>query len=283
MQNKIALGTVQFGLDYGISNKVGKTSQAEVSKILEFCKEQNILTLDTAYGYGVSQEVLGQNDLSSFNLVTKFLPLGNGIPTIEKQVESSLELLNVDKLYGLLAHRPLDIVENPSYWKYLQSLKERGEVEKIGFSFNTLDELSNVIENHFIPDLVQIPYNFLDRRFEDAIIELKIKYDIEVHTRSTFLQGLFFMNMKELPAFFDPIKNIVEKIQTSDNAPIENTLIKFVMSKSFIDKVVLGVNNLAQLKQNLNQLNVKDDTILNIKLPEIPEKILLPSNWPKLS
>ena len=283
MKNKIALGTVQFGLDYGISNKAGKTSKAEVSKILEFCKEQGILTLDTAYGYGVSQEVLGQNDLSTFNLVTKFLPQDNGIPSIEKQVESSIELLNVDKLYGLLAHRPLDIVENPSNWKYLQSLKERGKVLKIGFSFNTLNELFNVIENNFIPDLVQIPYNFLDRRFEDAIIELKIKHDIEVHTRSTFLQGLFFMNMKELPVFFDPIKGVVEKIQTSNNAPIENTLIRFVTSKLFIDKVVLGVNNLVQLEQNLNQLNVKDKTILNIELPEIPNQILTPSNWPKLS
>ena len=57
---KLALGTVQFGLDYGITNSEGKVQIREVASILEYAKDKNINILDTASGYGNSEEVLGR-------------------------------------------------------------------------------------------------------------------------------------------------------------------------------------------------------------------------------
>lgn len=279
---KIALGTVQFGLDYGISNKKGKTDPKEVSKILEFCKQTGIFTLDTAYAYGNSQKILGKNDLSSFDLITKFLPKSEEIPYLKVQVEDSLTQLNINSIYGLLAHRPIELLNNSEDWEYLNFLKAQGIIKKKGFSLNNVEELEILIDNNFIPDLIQIPYNFLDRRFEKLVKKLKITYDIEIHTRSTFLQGLFFMDIRKLPSFFDPLKEIVQIIQSLD-LPTETFLLNHVISRSFIDKVVIGVNNLNQLRLNLNHIGEIKELNLNYNLAEIPEDILSPSKWPKLS
>ena len=64
--SKIALGTVQFGLNYGISNTNGQVPPEEIARILDYCKLNGIDTLDTAQGYGESEKVLSQFDLSSF-------------------------------------------------------------------------------------------------------------------------------------------------------------------------------------------------------------------------
>lgn len=94
--NKLALGTVQFGVDYGISNKKGKVSLDEVHEILEFAKSQGIDTIDTAQGYGESEKVLDIFELSGFKIITKII--GKGI------LEKSLENLNQKSIYGLMFH-----------------------------------------------------------------------------------------------------------------------------------------------------------------------------------
>src|SRR5690606_17205348 len=134
--NKIGLGTVQFGTDYGISNHNGKTTVGEVEKTLRCAKKYGVHYLDTAYAYGDSEEVLGNFDLSSFRIVSKYIPKDDVL--IEMQLERSLERLNVNYLYGYLAHRPLDLlVNNYKNLKLLESFKEKGLVEKIGASFNS--------------------------------------------------------------------------------------------------------------------------------------------------
>lgn len=52
---KIVLGTVQFGMNYGITNKNRQTSEEEVEKILEFAKNHSISVLDTAQDMGIQK------------------------------------------------------------------------------------------------------------------------------------------------------------------------------------------------------------------------------------
>ena len=127
---KLGLGTVQFGLDYGISNKQGITNLEEVRDILGFAKNAGIDLIDTAFGYGKSEEVLGKADVDGFRVVSKFLPESNGL-SIPQQVQTTLERLKTNQLYGLLAHRPADLLKNPDIWLYLQGLKQQGLVKTI--------------------------------------------------------------------------------------------------------------------------------------------------------
>lgn len=274
--NKIALGTVQFGLDYGISNLNGKTSSKEVSKILDYAKKYGIDTLDTASAYGESESVLGKHHTDHFNIVSKFINVRTP-SDLKKQLNNTLLALNQDKVYGYLAHRPEEIIKNKVLWETLLNFKREKKVLKIGFSLNTLKDVEALEKEYFIPDLIQVPYNYFDYRFENYIKDLKKKYGTEIHTRSTFLQGLFFINPEDLDQFFKPVLDELKRLRK--NKYMVSQLLQFVLNKPFIDKVVIGVNNSDQLSQNLKSIFVNCDALTNIDI-EIPERIITPSFWP---
>ena len=276
MINKLALGTVQFGLSYGISNKNGKTPVNEVSRILLAAKKLGINIIDTAYAYGNSQEVLGEVGVDGFKVVSKFIS-PTELETLDMQVETTCAQLRVKRFYAMLAHRPLSVIENPALWDILKQYKLSGIIQKIGFSFNTLSEANLVLSAGYIPDLIQVPFNYFDLRFVTIMKELKAK-GCEIHTRSAFLQGLFFLNPLELPEFFNPVKGILKDIK-QNYGPIEGSLLSFCINQDFIDRVVLGVNNQEQLLKNVNSISeAKPLPELNIN---IPHEILMPSMWPK--
>ena len=273
LESKIGLGTVQFGMAYGISNKNGQTSNDEVSQILKYAQGENIDILDSASAYGNSEEVLGENDLSYFNIVSKFMPPKDG-QSIFIQFEKSLKDLGVNSIYGYLAHRPLDLIENPSRWTELTKLKSSNRIKKIGFSLNDPLELDQLLERNLIPDLVQVPYNYFDRRFETALKNLK-QQGCEIHTRSTFLQGLFFVSPENLSEFFDEIKPNLKLLQ--EIPTLNGALLGFVLEKDFIHKAILGVENVNQLKHNVD--SIQNPTALPNLVNNISEDILIPSRW----
>ena len=85
---KIALGTAQFGLDYGISNNSGQVSYDETKLILK-AKQFKICTLDTAMSYGDCEKILGDIGVSQFNLITKLPPIPNNLLNIESWVTTN--------------------------------------------------------------------------------------------------------------------------------------------------------------------------------------------------
>lgn len=273
-KSKIGIGSVQFGLDYGIANKKGQTDSCEVSKILNYALCNNIHIIDTAAVYGSSELILGQNDLSGFKIISKFLTQSN--ETVNSQFNASITKLNVKYLYGYLAHRPLAVIQNRENWAELLELKSQGLIEKIGFSLNSPAELEAVLENNMCPDLIQVPYNYFDNRFKSLLIELKEK-GCEIHSRSTFLQGLFFTNPAKLPEYFDEVKgHLIQLQQTVKDLP--RALLNYVIQQPFIDKVIIGVETLSQLKENYE--DCEKATILSDCLEFISDEILMPSNWP---
>jgi aryl-alcohol dehydrogenase-like predicted oxidoreductase len=264
-RNKIGLGTVQFGLDYGISNSNGKTSQQEVESILQVARKFNINILDSASGYGDAEKVLGKNSLEDFNIVSKFLPPASGY-ILEQQIEQTLSHLKIKKLYAYLAHRPLDLLSAPDQWKQLEVYRKEGIIGKIGFSLNEPRELKALLKAGIIPDLVQVPYNYFDRRFENTIKDLRDQ-GCEIHTRSAFLQGLF-----------GEVKPILRELH-KNYKPLPGRLLNFVINKPFIDKVIIGVENSQQLKQNIRELE-KASSLPELDM-KISNNILIPSRWPK--
>ena len=163
---KLALGTAQFGLDYGISNSQGKTSLKEVGKILELAQEQNITIIDTAQEYGNSESILGEIHENRFKIITKINPQVSSIKTIETVVEESLTNLKVNSVYGVLFHSPQTVISNPYMVEKIKLLKNEGKIEKFGYSVYFPNELEDLITKYGMPDIVQLPFNHLDTRFE---------------------------------------------------------------------------------------------------------------------
>lgn len=275
-RSRLGIGTVQFGIPYGISNDIGKTSSEEVLKILILASNSGISTLDTAAAYGNAEDILGVYNLKKFKVVSKFMPPEKG-QKIRHQLYTCLTKLKTSTIYGFLSHRPLNLNENPWQWDELKQLRSEGLIQKIGYSLNELSELDILLNNDFFPDLIQVPFNYFDRRFVERMIELKDK-GCEIHTRSSFLQGLFFADMNQLSTYFDEVKPIIKSLQESIIF-LSGSLLRFAIEQPFIDKVIIGVENCSQLLMNLETIGQSS------KLPElithIPEKILLPSKWPQ--
>lgn len=275
LSNKIALGSVQFGIEYGISNLFGQTTSAEVSKILQLSQKLGVTTIDTASTYGTSEQVLGINNIAEFEIVSKFMP-PDTYGSVEQQLRGSLSLLKIEKLYGYLAHRPLDLLDNLLQWEELQNLKESNLIGKIGFSVNEPDDIKRFLDKGLMPDIIQAPFNYFDRRFENELINLK-DLGCEIFTRSAFLQGLFFMDVSKLGTFFDEVKPAIRELQKKSNY-LASDLLYYVLKQPFIDKVVIGVESALQLKNNILQL---DNAVeLATYKYEISKRILTPSLWP---
>ena len=276
--HKIALGTVQFGLDYGISNQEGKTNESEVKSILDLAASCGITLLDTAQAYGNSEEVVGKLHENRFQIVTKINPERDD-ENAGLLVQASLNKLQVQRIYAVMFHSAQSALNAPKVHRQLVALREQGLLHKIGYSVYRPEELLLLIEKYGDPDIVQIPFSHLDRRFVSIVTELH-SVGVEIHSRSTFLQGLFFLNSDELMPFFNPVKDYLKELESQFLGRPERAsfLLNFVVSRPFIDKVVVGVNDTRQLKVNIDGvLNTKDH--FEIEQPAIAEEILLPYLW----
>lgn len=278
---KLALGTVQFGLNYGISNESGQTSKEEVKNILEQASNFGVQTIDTARAYGNSEDVLGQTGVHQFDVVTKLNPAELKMLDVKEQVQNSLRRLNTTKLYGVLFHNAESALTNPEAVNHLQKLKEEGLVKKTGYSLYAPDELNKLLDKYPLPDIIQVPFNILDKRFEPQLVKLHDE-GVEIHTRSTFLQGLFFMDPEDLGSFFNPVKACIAAMQrelTSKQA-LATYLLQEVLRFGFIDKVVIGVNSAHQMRENISGL-LSSSTRIRLDIPTINDAVLMPNLWPK--
>lgn len=287
---KLALGTVQFGLNYGIANSAGCVDPLDVASILARSKEVGINTLDTAMSYGVSESVLGGGDLTDLKVISKLPPIPNGCPDINAwirdQLSASLKRLGVSCLYGLLLHRPEQLNESIGIdiYEILQALKTEGLVSKIGVSIYSPRELESLFENYEL-DLVQAPLNIIDRNFVDGGYAGQLKkMGVEVHARSIFLQGLLIMPPSKRPAKFDSWSNIWsvwDKWLSDNNMTAIEACLSYVYGLDVIDRLVIGVNSVSQLNQIIEAINYMPKNLPYFE-PLKDERLINPSSWNQL-
>lgn len=284
---KLALGTVAFGKDYGVTNEKGIVTQSELHKILLYCKEQKILTLDTAAAYGESESNLGRESdlISDFSIVTKTIP-NVAVEQMEGRFLISLRNLKAKKLHGLLVHNPRELLSErgDDIWKLLERLKQNKLVDKIGVSIYTENEIEKIIAKYPI-DLIQVPINVFDQRLLNSGVLSKLKaHGIEIHARSIFLQGILITDPQGLPKYFDPYKRTImnwhQYLSDNNLTPLEGAL-DFIKNISFIDRIIVGVtslNNLVELNETFNSLKAKSPIDCK-QFSEHDEKLINPSLW----
>lgn len=277
---KLALGTVQFGLDYGISNIKGQVSFEEVSKILKLAKESSIHTIDTANGYGNSEKVLGNAGVNDFKIVTKTAPLCLGVNNVLKSFHQSLKDLNVSNVDGILIHNIDDTkdIEFDILYKAFKKLKQEKLINKIGFSTYTPEQVEFLLEN-FDFDLIQVPFNVFDTRLvEGGQLKILKKKNIEIHARSVFLQGVL-LNFDSLSDYFliwEPqFKRYQEMVREKKLSLLEYAL-NFVLNNKELDKILVGIDSVKQLTEIINAYKLNVD-LKAFKIDDI--KLLNPSNW----
>ena len=288
MKSKLILGTVQFGIKYGINNKQDKPSFEKVKNILDFAYLKGIRLLDTAEAYGDSQNRIGQYHKigsNKFNIITKFSPIRKDLSeNIIERVNDNLKTLDVKYLYSYMFHSFDDYKKYFLKFRHdLIELRNSNKIKKIGVSLNSNEEIIEVLRNSDI-DLIQMPYNLLDNKSKREKVFLRAKENgVEIHTRSTFLQGLFFKDLNAIEGKIIKLKKYLLKLKgLVDKNEIHNLALNYVCSNANIDGVLLGVDNVSQLKKNISCINDNKftDIIKNIDSINVNEEDLLnPANW----
>ena len=301
--HKLALGTVQLGFDYGISNSNGQVSPTEATKILKTASNNGVLTLDTARGYGNSEEIIAKalpKIKIQFRIVTKIPSLLKSVQmgtdpvlTIKKYVDSSFNILQKNPPDTFLFHDENDLLhpEGLHFWKILEEYFEKNiekyhKTQKIGVSCYSPESLVKIIKRYPI-NVIQVPYNILDRRFfSPLLLELYQSKSIEIHIRSVFLQGLFFLDENNCPnqmAFALPTLLKLKKIGSKLSMTSAQLSLCASLCNPWISKTVIGVTSVKELEEILDipfvtiDKKILDETEFLWKTSE--EKILDPRLW----
>jgi aryl-alcohol dehydrogenase-like predicted oxidoreductase len=285
---KLALGTVQFGLDYGAFGDNAKPSLTAVDAILTTAHDAGVRILDTAAAYGDSESVLGQlNATERFQVITKIPQLSNSVDAqadVHAYLSSSLKHLKSDTVYGVMTHSVDDLLgENgDAIWSAMHAAKAAGEVSRIGVSVYS-PERANAVMARFPIEIIQLPFNIFDQRaFHSGLFDRLRAAGVETHARSVLLQGLLVSAPDTLPSHLEAAAPLLAKFHDQCAAlgcsPLAAAL-AFANGQDAIDKIVIGVRTVQELEGILHAWN---------EAPKLPDmgvysctdlSIIDPSKW----
>ena len=287
--SKIGLGSAQWGSNYGISNEIGETQLEEIKKILKISSDNGIEFIDTAFNYGNAEKNLGKLNLNNFRVITKTPKFDNKIISkreainLEKSFFLSLQNLGLKKVYGLLFHRPEDLLKigGELLIQKILDLKERELVKKIGISIYDCSILEKILPK-FTPDIIQLPLNVFDQDsyLNGTLKKLKDK-EIEIHARSIFLQGILLLKSSELPNQLYKIKKkwkIYEEYLMKNKVTAMQICLRYILNFKGIKKIVIGIDSKKQLEQILNtNTNIIKMKKINFGIKD--KKLIDPRYW----
>lgn len=285
--DKLILGTAQLGLNYGINNNLGKPTLDEGNQILDLAFEKGIRTLDTAGVYGTAHKVIGnyheKNSNNKFKIITK-LPKSFNSSDLKLIIKNYLEELNTERIETLMFHS-LESYQN--HIDVLETLKSDNVYNKIGVSVYLNEEVDYLINDERI-DVVQLPFNLFDNLTKRGkAIKLLKDYGKTVHTRSIFLQGLFFKKIECNNKIVNNLKDELIKIllySKKYKIGISDMAMSYCLNQDNIDMVIFGVESINQLNENIKSADKKLDERLVDEINSIDIEnynFLNPSKWTK--
>lgn len=292
------LGTAQFGLSYGVANRVGQPPYAEVVRIIAAAVEGGVNCFDTAAAYGTSEEVLGRalHELgiaSNVTVVTKVLPISMedaadpaaAFNAIERSIDTSRRRLRLDCLPVVLFHREVDA----AHVEALHRLQQRGWVKQIGVSCDNYSGPASKFASAGSVSALQIPANLVDPRHRNSgVFEVAQSCRVAIFIRSVYLQGLLLMPEDEIPASLReiiPIRHRLTEIASQAGLSLAEMAVRYMLSQTGVTSVIVGVESVPQVIENLSLFRrgpLPGDVLTRIESMaiQLPESVTTPSQWP---
>lgn len=300
--SRIGLGTVQFGIDYGINNALGKVQYDDILEILSLASEKGINFIDTSRYYGCSEENLGRA-LSELKLTEHYtvctkLDLPENFREFSEKVllqevsdclEKSCETLRLERLPVYLLHTPVYMkVSGGAVWDYLKEKKKEGVLGHLGVSIASgPGEAEEVLDDSAV-EAIQIPFNVFDQRWhEKGILEKAAEKGVAVFNRSTYLQGLLVMDSSDAATRLPASVSFLQKLEAfvrEYGYDRKKTVVNYVFSEDLIASTIIGVDSPGQLEENLaiyEETMFEGETrdIIGELFLDVPESIVNPSLW----
>ncbi|HNX91112.1 MAG TPA: aldo/keto reductase [Candidatus Omnitrophota bacterium] len=296
----LTLGTAQLGFDYGVANKSGVPAEKEALRILDEAWKCGIRSFDTASDYGRSERIIGvfirERAVSKEIIVASKLPRVKA-PTgsseekiykiVKNHMERSLKVLGLDKMPLYLMHNAADMTSyGGKVFRSLIRLKEEGLIGTVGVSIYHPSEAITALKKKDI-DVVQLPINLFDQRFvRKSLVKKLCDSGKSVFARSVFLQGLFFLEEKEVPKKLFPAVKYLRKLREmslAEKMAIDDIAMRFVLSVPGVASVIVGAESVAQVKRNAAMggkvLSRKIGKKITVCFKNVPRKIMLPYMW----
>jgi spore coat polysaccharide biosynthesis protein SpsF len=296
LQASLVLGGVQFGLPYGIANSTGRPDDAELRRILALAENSGVTHLDTAAGYGESEERIGAalSGSSPLKIITKLPPDVSSAQGAEDAIARSLTRLRRKQLDAVLLHRfeHFDAADG-AIWQSLLKAQASRRVDRIGVSIYHPDQLRALLREPKI-SLIQLPFNILDRRWLALDLQTAIaaRPDVILHGRSALLQGLLTIN--------DPtrwpceevlakrcIATMVDLAKQLGRQSVIDLCFAYARAQPWLASIVVGAETAAQMAENIDLFRTPVLTAEQLaqvaqQIPsDIPESLLDPSQWPR--
>ncbi len=285
--SKLCIGTAQFGSHYGIANKTGIVKMNDIKKIKNYTLSKGIRTIDTAVSYFDGEKRLAKVGIGEYTTISKLPvtePGKNRKKWVIESIKKSLKILKLKSFYAVFVHNTNYLYDKKGHeiYKGLVEAQKKGLVKKIGASTYTIEEIKTIISKYKKMDIIMLPFNVFDQRpIKTKILEKLEKLNIEIYSRSVFLQGLLLMKHNKIPKPFikwmKKFKNL-DLLSRKLNLKKYEICLRYVLSNSFIDKVVVGSDNFNQLKQLVNTKGILKLDVKNLNAStEI--NLINPSKW----
>lgn len=296
---KLCLGTVQFGLDYGLHGK-HKPAQSESVSLLDYAVRHGVDAIDTSALYGDAERIVG-TFLSrcaiareKLFLVSKFGTAGfDGLAASDceelliQRAHETLARIGTPYLDALICHVPTAVYDD----RIIQSmiaLRDTGLARRVGFSVYETSEAAEAIGSEAI-DFLQLPFSILDQRMAyDGILDSAAQKGIVLHSRSAYLQGVALMDADTLPerlAALRPALLQLDRLCTESGASRQELTLAFVRSFPQISHLVFGIHDEEQLAETIAAFSAEVPAEIigeaRVLFHDIAPELVMPNKWNK--
>ncbi|MEJ8837040.1 aldo/keto reductase [Ramlibacter sp. AN1133] len=263
MKQQLALGTAQFGLDYGITNAHGRVAAEESLRMLQCAWEGGVGILDTAPAYGDSERALGEvftaGPARAWRIVTKTLPLrsvqvdAQAVSRVDTAFRDSLAHLRAASADTLLVHHADDLLVpgGEALYRWLRGEQDAGRAARIGVSVYDGEQVRALLARYRL-DAVQLPASIADQRLlADGTVQRLRDAGVEIHVRSLYLQGLLLADPSFIARRFPDhgawAQRLHEECRTRGMSAVQACL-SFFRSQPAFDVAVIGAASAGEVR-----------------------------------
>jgi aryl-alcohol dehydrogenase-like predicted oxidoreductase len=279
---KIAIGTANLGMAYGITNKYA-VREDEAIEILRFANSQGIRDFDTAPDYGIAEVLVSKANLSHDTRIQVKIPssVGTELSDIRRSIARSLQTLNVERAHTILFHNPT-LYKSDKFSYIVEQLLADRVASHIGISCYSSEEVIEAKSTCSALSAFQVPENILDRRLVNnrQILELA-ESGCLIQVRSIFLQGLLLLQSADLPSSLSLCRKYIDSLQQlarDNNVSVLELCVYYALQIKWADSIVFGVNSKDQVREIIDATQ-KISLIDWQRIDPIPEPLIDPRNW----
>ena len=295
----LCLGTVQFGMNYGIFNQEKKEPEYCIS-CLDYATQNGIYAIDTATAYGMAEEITGRFlalktvPRDKLFISTKFPPnilddytIDEYDQVIRLNLQNSLKMLHTDYVDAYFLHSSR-YAFRPDILEALSKVREDGLAVRVGVSVYDPEEALACYQSPYV-DYIQAPYSVFDHRMkESGVFNKTTMGKCSVDVRTAFVKGLIKLNISEVPSYLEKAKPILSELDLLSKRTGYSRIelaIGYIKREKNIRHLVFGIRTLEQLKEDINAFHIDIPGEILIEIDKmfsgISADIFVPSLWKK--